>query len=95
MICMQSGYYGETLEDRQLLANDKKKEPLPPISDTLTDINIDKYLMSGDFKKASKRSEDFVIQSLQICEQQLKDKQEEEEFEESLAKLPKKQQIKK
>ena len=34
MICMQSGYFEETLEERQLLAGDKKKEPLPPISDT-------------------------------------------------------------
>lgn len=73
-----------------MLAGDKKKEPLPPISDIQTNVNIDKYMLSGDFKKTLIRQEEAVLQSLQICEQQIKDKIEEEEFEESLAKLPKK-----
>ena len=78
-----------------LASGDKKKEPLPPISETVANINIDKYMLSGDFKKTATRSKDAIIYSLQVCEQQIKAKIEEEEFEESLAKLPKKQQIKK
>jgi protein-arginine kinase activator protein McsA len=90
LICMQSGYYEDIIEEKLLAANEKRKEPLPPISETLTGVNIDKFMLTGDFKKASIRSQDAVYQSMQVCEQQIKDKIEEQEFEESLAKLPKK-----
>jgi hypothetical protein len=50
-----------------LLAGEKRKEPLPPISETVANINIDKYMLSGDFKKTAIRSKEAVIYSLEVC----------------------------
>lgn len=67
MICMYSGHMEEIVEEKQLLAGEKRKEPLPPISETVANINIDKYMLSGDFKKTAIRSKEAVIYSLDVC----------------------------